>query len=68
MTITIESAIAENLDVFATPFPKGDRLLEWMPEVVALPVLDVVCELIILVGILTHCKKKLTLIVPSRFT
>lgn len=51
LPITVKNTTAEDLDVFTSPFPKRDGLLEWMVEVVALPVSNVVCELLFLASV-----------------
>jgi len=69
LAIAVKSSIAVDLDVLAAPFPKRDRFLERVPEVVALPVLNVIRELVALAcSSQLFTKRKLTLIVPSRFT
>jgi hypothetical protein len=45
LTIAIQSSTTVNLDVFTSPYPECDRLLEGVIEVVRLPVLDIVGEL-----------------------
>ena len=45
LSVAVKCAISENLDVFAPPLPESDRLLEWVVEVVVLPVGYVVREL-----------------------
>lgn len=46
LAITIKCSGPKDLDVLAAPLPEGYRLLEWMIEIVVLPVCDVVCELV----------------------
>jgi hypothetical protein len=46
LTIAIESTLSEDLDVLTTPHPESDRSLERVVEVVCLPVVDIVGELL----------------------
>lgn len=46
LAIAIQRSVAINLDVLASPFPERDALLEWMVEIVLLPVSDIVGELV----------------------
>lgn len=45
LAVAIQSAVAEDLDILATPNPEGDGLLKGIIEVVGLPVVDVIGEL-----------------------
>src|SRR4051794_36931623 len=45
LTISIQSTLAENFDVLATPNPEGNGLLESIVEVVCLPVLNIIRKL-----------------------
>lgn len=45
LTVAIENAVAVDLDVFTTPFPKHEAVLEGMGKGVLLPIGRVVCEL-----------------------
>jgi hypothetical protein len=45
LTISIQSTLAEDFDILATPHPECNGLLESVVEVVRLPVLDIIGEL-----------------------
>jgi hypothetical protein len=45
LTVSVQSTLAEDLDVLSTPSPKGDRLLEGVVEVVCLPIVDIIGKL-----------------------
>jgi hypothetical protein len=46
LAIAIESTLSEDLDILTTPHPESDRSLERVVEVVCLPVVDIVGELL----------------------
>lgn len=46
LAIAIERAVAEDLDILASPHPESDGLLEIVVEVVGLPVINVIGKLV----------------------
>lgn len=48
LPVAVECTLAEDLDVLATPDPKGDGLLEGVIKVILLPVFNVISELSLL--------------------
>lgn len=45
LTVTIQSTLAEDLNILTTPPPEGNRILVIVIEVVRLPIGNIVCEL-----------------------